>query len=562
MDAILTIERTKGAIKQRFEALIDMSDKAKLTPEDRRAHFLSRGLAALAVQALTEADPQGAAGCITDGHDDLGLDAIYFETSENTLYVVQSKWSEGGTKTIDLGECLKFLEGVRYLMSGDFSKGNDKLRKRESEIGQYMRRSEVRITLVIVHTGSPKLGDQVQDALTNFVSGQNNINEDVVTVEVFDLARVYKHLNPDAGRKIDLSIGLSWWGIKQEPYESFYGQVRASDVADWRDHGKVLLHRNLRFYRGSTEVNNAMEVTLSKDPESFWYFNNGITILCDKIAKAPLNGKENDWGVFDCKGVSIVNGAQTVGVIWERARQTSDFFQKANASIHLRIISLENCPPDFGQDVTRATNTQNEIRHRDFSALDDTQQRIAHEMALDGRRYAYKSGDEDPKSEDGCNIEEATIALACSNPDVTLAVAAKREIGSLWKDISKHPYTTIFNEQTNSRHIWRAVIISRAVDDVLRNPSFSLSNRGDQILVHGNRFILHAVFQDPRMKGYRTQGTDSEITALATEITRPVFERIVKTVNERHPGAYLQPLFKNAQKCRDILSEKPDMVWR
>ena len=59
---------------------------------------LSRSLAALAIVALSEADTQAAVASITDGYDDLGLDAIYFESAENTLYVVQAKWHGGGPK--------------------------------------------------------------------------------------------------------------------------------------------------------------------------------------------------------------------------------------------------------------------------------------------------------------------------------------------------------------------------------------------------------------------------------------------------------------------------------
>jgi hypothetical protein len=110
---------------------------------------------------------------------------------------------------------------------------------------------------------------------------------------------------------------MSEWGQVQDPYEAFYGQMKLSDVAEWAGHGKTLFDRNLRFYRGSTEVNDAMERTISDASERFWYFNNGITILCQSVKKALLNGVDRAWGVFRCNGVSVVNGAQTVGAIWE-----------------------------------------------------------------------------------------------------------------------------------------------------------------------------------------------------------------------------------------------------
>lgn len=414
MDSTLITQRIMYALDQRFGSLIDMSDiKATAFPQERRNRQLSRGISALAVMALTEATPEEAASAITDGHDDLGLDAIYFESSDNTLYVVQAKWSEGGKKTLELGDCSKYLDGIRKLVRGDFSSGNTRLRGRESEIKSILMRTDVRIVLVVAHTGTSTLGTQVSAALIEFIADQNTLEDDVFRLEVFDQGRVYSHLDAAAGKKIDLDIPLSWWGVIQEPFQAYYGQIKLSDVASWEGHGKALWDRNLRFYRGSTDVNSAMDQTITDTPDRFWYFNNGITMLCDSITKARFNGTDNSWGVFECKGVSIVNGAQTAGVIWERERGRLNYYATSNAQVHLRIISLENCPKGFDQEVTRATNTQNEIKHRDFSALSEVQHSIAREMGLDGKHYAFKSGDPDPEGDKGCSIEEATIARLC-----------------------------------------------------------------------------------------------------------------------------------------------------
>lgn len=87
--------------------------------------------------------------------------------------------------------------------------------------------------------------------------------------------------------------------------------------------------------------------------------------------------------------MNIVNGAQTVGVVWELNRKDPPHLASLDGRVHIRIISLENCPEGFGTDLTRATNTQNRILNRDFAALDPNQQRLAVEMSMDGRRYAF-----------------------------------------------------------------------------------------------------------------------------------------------------------------------------
>jgi hypothetical protein len=58
-------------------------------------------------------------------------------------------------------------------------------------------RPEVRITLVLVYTGASRLGDHVSDLLNRYLGRQNNLGDtDVFTSEIFDLRRVYAHLDP------------------------------------------------------------------------------------------------------------------------------------------------------------------------------------------------------------------------------------------------------------------------------------------------------------------------------------------------------------------------------
>lgn len=130
-------------------------------------------------------------------------------------------------------------------------------------------------------------------------------------------------------------------------------------------------------------------------------------------------------------------------------------------TVHLRLIDLRSCPPGFGPNVTRATNTQDRILGRDFAALDPVQVRIAKELEADDIKYTYQTGDESPAPDQGCDIVDATVALACAHSDVTLAVFAKREVGVLWDDIQSESgrYRSLltFKNATKCRAIVEAV---------------------------------------------------------------------------------------------------------
>lgn len=95
-----------------------------------------------------------------------------------------------------------------------------------------------------------------------------------------------------------------------------YGFVDAGQVASWwEEYNPKLFTPNIRMFLGDSDVNKELEATLIQEPEKFYYFNNGVTILCNSYEKTRAGGTRRDSGTFECKGVSVVNGAQTVGSI-------------------------------------------------------------------------------------------------------------------------------------------------------------------------------------------------------------------------------------------------------
>ncbi|WP_420912651.1 AIPR family protein [Cyanobacterium aponinum] len=43
--------------------------------------------------------------------------------------------------------------------------------------------------------------------------------------------------------------------------------------------------------------------TLKNNPESFWYYNNGITALCSSIQKKPLGGNSRNTRILEEKSL-------------------------------------------------------------------------------------------------------------------------------------------------------------------------------------------------------------------------------------------------------------------
>src|SRR5207247_10310530 len=154
------------------------------------------------------------------------------------------------------------------------------------------------------------------------------------------------------------------------------------------------------------------------------------------------------------------------------------------------------CPTEFASDLTRATNTQNRIEKRDFAALDKEQARLRTDLLLSyGKEYVYKTGEVPPAPDNGCTLDEATVALACANADITYCMLAKREVSKLYEDIQQPPYTVLFNGSVTALRLWRAVQVLRVVDSELKTYQDAWDGKDRLIAIHGNRFVLHSVFK-------------------------------------------------------------------
>lgn len=346
-------------------------------------------------------------------------------------------------------------------------------------------------------------------------------------------------------------MSLKNWGPIAEPYAAFYGEIDAPQIAEWwLQHERRLFAKNLRTFIGSTDVNEALAETLRTCPENFWYFNNGITILCKTIRKKPMGGSDRAVGSFVCDGISIVNGAQTVGAIGGASNSHPEQLSKASAAI--RLISLENCPTGFLADITRATNTQNRIEKRDFASLDPEQLRLQAELFIEGKSYVIKRGEPDPEPAKGCNIEEATVALACAH-DIRLAVQAKREVGKLFDDIQRSPYTSLFNAQLSTTRLWRCVEIFREVERALKGLEGSEKGRNRMVAIHGNRFVLYRVFRELGADQFNDAAFDfDKAIGLASPRTKTCLDATIAAIGKLYPDSYLASLFKNAAKCEEL----------
>src|SRR4051794_3690610 len=123
---------------------------------------------------------------------DQGLDAIYFSSADDCLYLIQSKWHQNGRGSISVADCLKFLNGVQCLIRCDYSGLDEKIKKREQEITGALMRPDVRIVLVIAYSGADPFSVDAAKTVESYLESQNNTGDpEVFSLEKFDIGRLY-----------------------------------------------------------------------------------------------------------------------------------------------------------------------------------------------------------------------------------------------------------------------------------------------------------------------------------------------------------------------------------
>lgn len=235
-------------------------------------------------------------------------------------------------------------------------------------------------TYYVVHAGT----------LKDFANSEED--EKVLTIEDLDL--IFKNNDSDFVREDSLHIESSMlYGDEDSENNALVCSISGYDLAELNNRyfstetgRNILFGSNLRENLNSrtSERYLGMEKTISKTPENFWYYNNGITIIADNFTK------EGD--TICLKKFSIVNGAQTtssLGIYLKEALKDRDE-NRVNALkkvfVLARILRAEK--KEMRQNIAIFNNTQNPITSRDMVANRE-EQILLHKNLLSGDPKIY-----------------------------------------------------------------------------------------------------------------------------------------------------------------------------
>jgi len=530
-------------------------------PTEKKRNFYSKAIAAFVLVHEAGATAIQAATASIDGGFDHGIDSV-FVAPDNTLWLIQSKYIEAGRGEPELGDVAKFRDGVTDLIHGKFERFNQALIAKVPDIRRALSQDECRVRVVLAYTGTA-ISEDRRDIFGDLERAFNGTNPGFLRCFAYGLTTLHDfQLAASALEPIESEIELSDFGHVPGPYRAFYGRLSAKRLAELDlEYGEALVERNIRRFKGSTSVNDGLITTLKDEPQHFFYFNNGVTFLCESMSEIHPRDAFRQTGRFRARGLSIINGAQTVGAI---ANESITHFEAHPVEVLATFVCLENAPDSFGDRVTQYRNRQNAVDLQDFAALDEKQASWKQTLAMANVEYIFKPGDDDsPISPTVFSIQEAAPALACCQTagDWTdFVIAAKTDRKKLFRrpafvgDVTNlsGAYSRLFTDSLTARELWRVVQISRFVQKAVRARASGESAEDREILMQGVWLVLHVLSIKTQLRFSESLTlTQQEEGRLSIAIDVIANQLVVSTKSQQW-GKQFRSVFENKSDCQTI----------
>lgn len=164
-----------------------------------------------------------------------------------------------------------------------------------------------------------------------------------------------------------------------------------------------IFDKNIREYLGNTGVNKNIIATLTNptDRINFFYYNNGITLICNKMSTISTgnNLRNNRNARFTVDKPQIVNGCQTVNSIYEVLKNVNpnrleEEFK--DTFVMLKVLQIDDSSFEekkLYEDIVRFNNSQNSIDEKSFVSNNNLFIRYQRELEKRGFLLLIKQSD-------------------------------------------------------------------------------------------------------------------------------------------------------------------------
>ena len=385
-----------------------------LFPSDRwndQDWMKSAAFVLLTAKCVLDVDLGTAAECLTDGGRDYAVDAIHIgepDDGEFEVTLFQGKYSRDmyGDRAFPTNSIQQIVQAVKVLFD-PFKpvSPNDNLAPRIEEVRSRVKDGLIPSVRIVLCNNGLKWDANGEEVLKN--SGLPASQVEFIHFNHDKIVEVLRRTKSiDATLQLKGAATIETFNFKRV----LIGRIPVVNIADIFEKFDIqLLERNVRRYLGlhSNRVNSEIFNTLV-DPakrDDFYFFNNGITIVCRKLS---YNGFQSKDYAVSVEGMQVINGGQTCKTIQLTLKEHPELRdQLGNVDVLVRVYELETDSDEFVKAITYATNSQNPVDLRDLHANDVVQKNLAIGLSELGFEYRHKR--DDAESGSGGNILYSSI---------------------------------------------------------------------------------------------------------------------------------------------------------
>jgi hypothetical protein len=343
---------------------------------------------------------------MSDAKNDKTIDAWYIDSQSEIIYVLQSKYSLNLNYPgkISSGDLTWVAAVNSYLMSGDakaeaYKTATSKVRN-FLDLAHKKLQEKADFRLRFVHVTNRFMNEHVVNQVMKSNDFESFGNR---TLDVYDDRRVLdryqkylvgvkgppikEYIRISSGKRLEYNSSLDFGGKKIELRATVATVLGKELVKLYKEHKGNLFHRNIRGFLGETEPNKDIEDSAKHQPETFWFLNNGVTILGERMVyeEEPQTGR---FG-FHIEEPQIINGLQTTRALSEVPENEVELLA---TFIDVRELPQASQRSDLINEIITARNNQNPIDPADLISNDSVQVRLEREFEVYSYFYQRKKG--------------------------------------------------------------------------------------------------------------------------------------------------------------------------
>ena len=341
-------------------------------------------------------------------YNDKGIDCYVWHEELKNLYLIQNKYYDDNSNvSVDYFFNDFLTRSIGALEKGTYNRSPEL----QKIFNKYSCDDDFQIYFYLYVTNN-NVNDELINKIKNYNLTQSNRVAKIFYLE--DINNLYFR-EPKVDKK-DLSaiIGTINKGTILNIDTEHYDIDQALDARyaltpvvvlynlfqDAKKQNYPIFDANIREYlgaKGSTNKNIKNTLQDPNDRKNFFFYNNGITIICEDIKSIQTGSKIdgcNAW--FEIKNPQIVNGCQTVSTINEVLDQFLDskrFEEFKNTYVMAKFLKITDQSNSLYKQIVRYNNSQNAIDEKTFVANKEEFIRIQNEFERRGLLVAIKQSD-------------------------------------------------------------------------------------------------------------------------------------------------------------------------